>query len=265
MQFLLSTGIGYRTHTLKELEELALAEGYDGLEFNMPPRHLPPEQTERDTSFEGVSSIRTIHAPGDLYDGPRFSSALRDAIALAEKVGATLVNIHPAALSQGGRKNVERGIELIKQLSTETTVTLSYEMLVDPYGLEKDRQAYFLEQQAYTSLEDYIADVKAHNLAATLDTAHLGTWHVPPHTVIPRLGKQLRHVHLSDYSSQLQREHLLLGEGELDLKKFLRTLQAAAPDIAVTVELHSPETREAVVSAIRDSMVYLRDAFKDSK
>lgn len=262
MQFLLSSGIGYCTHTLRELEDLVLAEGYDGLEFNMPPRHLPPEQTARDAAVESVSSIRAIHAPGDVYDGPRFSGALRDAIALAEKVGATLVNIHPPALSQGGRENVRRGIELIKELSQETKVTIAYEMLVDPYGLELERQAYFQEQQAYTSLNDYIADVTKHALAATLDTAHVGTWQLAPINIIPRLGQQLRHVHLSDYSSKLKREHLLLGEGELDLKKFLRTLEATMPDITVTVELHPPETREAVARAIHDSMVYLQDAFK---
>lgn len=53
MKFLLSTGIGYKTHTLQELEALALAEGYDGLELNMPPRHVSPEETIRDVGMKG--------------------------------------------------------------------------------------------------------------------------------------------------------------------------------------------------------------------
>jgi sugar phosphate isomerase/epimerase len=258
MRFLLSTGIGYKTHSLRELEELALSEGYDGLELNVPPRHVSPEETVRDTAYTTVSTIRAIHAPGDVYDGPRFRSALLDTLALAKQLRTPLINVHPPALSVGGRENIQQGIALIKEMEEESETTIVYEVLVNPAGLEVHRQAYFTEQQAYTSLEDYVADVKKYDLGASLDTAHLGTWNIPPHEFIPVLGKNLKHVHLSDYSSKMKQEHLLLGEGELDLVTFLHTLQHEAPDISVTVELHPPATRAEVVSAVQHSVRYIK-------
>lgn len=265
MKLLLSTGIGYKTHRLRDLERLALEAGYDGLELNLPPRHLAADETNRDTAYDSVSTIRAIHAPGDVYDGPRFASALRDTLALADQLSVPLINIHPAVLSVGGRDNVLRGIELIKEYEKKSDISIVYEMLVDPAGLEADRQAYFIEQQAYVSMDDYLADVQQYDLAATLDTAHLGTWHIPPHKYIAQLGQHLKHVHLSDYSSKLKREHLLLGDGELDLKTFLQTLHVQAPDITVTVELHPPATADKVVEVIQKSITYIRDALLDKK
>ncbi|MDP3997513.1 MAG: sugar phosphate isomerase/epimerase [bacterium] len=260
MKFLLSTGIAYKTHTLKELENLALAEGYDGLELNVPPRHVSAEETNRDKAYGTVSTIQAIHAPGDVYDRPRFSNALKDTITLAQQLGTPLINIHPPTLSVGSRENVIRGIELIKKMEIEYKGTIAYEVLVNPYGLEPGRHAYFLEQQAYLSLEDYLADVKGYNLAATLDTAHLGTWNIQPHEFIPALGEHLKHVHLSDYSSKIQREHLMLGEGELDLHLFLKILSKSNPDITVTVELHPPTTQKEVAEALQKSMAYIQQS-----
>lgn len=260
MKFLLSSGIGYRTHTLAALEKLALSEGFDGLELNLPPRHLPPEETIRDTSYDLLSAVGAIHAPGDLYDQKRFASALNDSVALAKTLKVPLINIHPPALSAGGRANVERGIDLIQRKTAETNLAITYEVLVNPYGLEKERRPYFIKQQAYESLEDYAADVKQHNLAATLDTAHVGAWGVDPRQFIRMLGANLKHVHLSDYSASLQREHLLLGQGDLDLAGFLQVLKGTAPAMTVTVELHSPRTKEEVKQAVRQSRQYIMQA-----
>lgn len=262
MNILLSSGIGFRTHTLAELEKLIMAEGYAGLELNMLPRNLPSSETKRDTAYEAVTSIKAIHAPSDLYDAPRFVSALNDTVTLAQQLNVPLINIHPAVLSVGGRENVIHGIELIKQKEEETGLTIAYEVLVDPNGLQSDRYEYFTSQQAYYSLEEYVADVKTYNLAATLDTTHIGTWKKVPHELITELGSNLKHVHISDYSSELKREHLLLGEGELDLVAFLNTLQEHNPDITITVELHPPTTKEEVEKAIKQSMEYITEALK---
>lgn len=258
MKYLLSSGIGYRTHTLREIEELARNEGFDGLELNLPPRHLPADESKRDTDYTSVTTIKAIHAPGDVYDYTRFTSALQDTLKLAEQLNAPLINIHPATLSEGGRENVVQGIKAIKEAEETTTITIAYEILVNPYGLEEDRQQYFLQQQAYDSPQDYVADVKKYDLTATLDAAHLGAWGIPSHEFIAALGENLKHVHLSDYSKQQKREHLLLGEGDLDLITFLKELEQRVQEtIHVTVELHPLATREEVVQAIRKSAQYI--------
>lgn len=194
-----------------------------------------------------------------MYDAQRFESALVDSLSLAQQLSVPLINIHPPTLAVGGRQNVLAGIELIKKIAQETHITIAYEMLVDPDGLA-DRQDYFRQHQAYLTLEDYVADVKKYSLAATLDTAHLGTWNVEPREFISVLGENLHHVHLSDYSSTIKREHLLLGDGDLDWSTFLRTLQQYFPDITVTVELHPPLTRAEVVRAVKLSRQYVRQA-----
>lgn len=102
MKILLSTGVGYSTYALPDIEKLALGLGYDGVEIVMPPRHLGRQETWRDTSYDGLTHALAVHSPGDIYDQPRFRSALDDVLGIAQIVGASKVVSHPASLKYGG-------------------------------------------------------------------------------------------------------------------------------------------------------------------
>ena len=261
MKLLLSSGIGYRTHTLKELSALVESVGMHGLELNLPPRNRPTSETTRDTDYKGIPNILAIHAPGDTYDLPRFTKALEDTLAVANAEHIPLINIHPASLAYGGRKTVQSAIELIKKAQRSTTATICYEILVDPNGLAPDRIEHFKKQQAYYSIEEYLADIKEHNLPSTLDTAHLGTYGITNVSEwIEKFSPQLTHVHLSNYSKAQTKEHLPVNEGDVDLTTFLQTLQKTHPNITVTTELHPLDTREDVEQTIKETAKFIKNA-----
>lgn len=264
MKILLSTGVGYLTHTLPEVEKMALDLGYDGVEVVMPPRHMDAKESSklRDTSYSALTHAVSVHAPGDIYDQPRFRSALDDACGIAGMIGASIVVIHPATREHGGRDNVTESIGYIKQKQRDTNIAIVYEVLVDPNSVEKSRQEWFRKRQAYEKLEQWIADVKDYDLAACLDTAHIGTWNVAPETLLEKLGNNLAHVHFGDYDAEKKIEHLIPGTGNVALTPFLRTLANTHPDITLTVELQPPTTVTAVENVARQSIEFIRNVLE---
>jgi sugar phosphate isomerase/epimerase len=264
MRFLLSSGAAFRICTLKETQALAAELGYDGLELMLPPRNVPAQDSDRDTDYEVLKKVPVVHAPNDLFDEARFVSALREGIDVARLIGAPAVNMHPPSLSFGGRDNVRRGIEIIQQTQRESGLRVLYEVLVDPTGLSAERRASFKETQAYYSVEEWVTDIEEYDLAATLDTCHIGTWGKDPAYYLQRLGSRLQHVHFSDYSRTQTKEHLVPGEGDVDLAGFLRTLAQTHPDITVTVEINPEDSVEGAREAARRSRDYIRGVLAES-
>lgn len=257
MQILLGTGAGYKTQTLKEIEELALQLGYDGVELMPPPMHVPPGESQRDTNYASLTHAPVMHAIGDIYDQPRFRAALDASLTIAQQNNIHVINIHPASATFGGRQNVLEGIQYIKEVEKKTGLTVAYEMLVDPHGVHPERQAWFQEQQAYTSLEDWIQDVIEFDLHATIDTCHAGTWHKPPAELIKPLGQHLTHIHFSDFDQAEKIEHVIPGTGQVELKEFLHVLAKERPAVTLTVEINPGQTKEEVKTDAKQSLHFI--------
>lgn len=258
MKVLLTSGIGYQTHTLPEIEALARKLGYDGLELMLPPRHVPPEQARRDTAYHTLTQpVPVIHAPTDIYDQPRFRASLDVACDVATITQTPIITIHPPAWKYGGRKNLEDGMTYIKNKEQETGLVIAYEVLVNPAALKPDRRPFFLEQQAYFTVRDWIDDVKKYSLHACLDTTHLASWGEDPAAPLAKLGSHLVHVHVSDYNHKNQEEHLLPGTGDIDLAKFLQTLPQTHPGLSLTLEVQPGDTVAQVEAAAQAGIEYI--------
>jgi sugar phosphate isomerase/epimerase len=260
MQILLSSGAAFKVFSLKETEDLALSLGYSGLELMPPPAHLPPEESDRDTAYETLAHTPVMHAIGDIYDQSRFRSALDRSIAIAQQNYIQTINIHPASAAFGGRDNVVSGIEYIKAKEAETGLTITYEMLVDPNGVHADRKQWFIEQQAYTKLEDWIKDVIDFDLHASIDTCHAGTWNINPADLIEPLGSHLTHVHFSDFDTEKKEEHVVPGTGHVQLIEFLQVLHKAHPNTTLTVEINPATTKEEVINQAQASIGFIKTA-----
>lgn len=259
MKILISTGVFYRVASLVQTEAIVREMGYDGVELNLPPRNRPDAETHRDTDYASLGHCMAVHAAGDTYDKQGFAAALTEGVTIAESTGASIVNIHPAPLSLGGRDHVLWAIGEIQRMQAQTDVTIVYEVLVDPNGIGDKRHELFVRDQAYMSVDAWVDDVNTHTLPATIDSCHVGTWHIPPAAVIPKIGANLKHVHFSDYSMQKQIEHLVPGDGDVQLKEFLHELKRSRPDIFITVELHPANTLEDAVEDAKRTISYIRE------
>lgn len=260
MQILLSSGIACQTHSLRQTEQFARELGYDGIELMLPPRHRRGGALETQGEITSLSTVRVVHAPNDFYDAARFRSSLTDALTAAQAVGAPVVTIHPASAYFGGRRNVEQGIALIKDLERSSGIVIGYEVLARAVGTDSGWHTHIAKQQPYRTLAEWLGDVRRYHLAATLDTCHVATWGEDPARYIETLGKRLVHVHFSDYDQRGAREHLIPGHGGIALSSFLRTLADRAPEMTVTVEVNPCTTPAESVRSAHESIQFIRDA-----
>ncbi|MEX1997701.1 MAG: sugar phosphate isomerase/epimerase [Candidatus Andersenbacteria bacterium] len=226
MKVLLST----RTHPPQAVEAIALELGFDGIEVVMPSRikRMAP------VNYDGLTHVYAVHAPLDYYDSPRFSQALKDAVAVAGQLGATLVTIHPPSAhpSCGGAMNVHQGLHLLKNYAVLHRCTIACEVLSRP------KTPVHELQQAYRAPRYWLLDIVQHEVAATLDTTHVAAWNEDPTQYIGLLNQRLRHVHVSDYARKDQVEHLFPGTGDLNWPEFLGALrqQSQQQEISITLE-----------------------------
>jgi sugar phosphate isomerase/epimerase len=256
MRVLYSTGNLYRTHNLRESEEMLLSLGYFGMELMLPPVNRESVK-ERDTDYGSVSSVKVIHARSDFFDGDRFKASLDNAVEVGKMISVDKINIHPASKALGGRENVVRTIEYIRLVEEKAKMDIFYELLVNPEGVSKEGQAWFKRQAPYESIDEYISDVKEFDLKATLDVCHIGTWGTDTVEVIELVGDTLAHVHLSDYDKTTREEHVQLGDGDLEIASVVQKLHETKPDLTVTIELFSSESRDKNEAMAKKSIEYI--------
>lgn len=227
MKLLLST----RKHDPQEIEELALAMGFDGIEFFMPARSSEDISGWRNSIME-LKTVKAIHAPNGIYGYHEFNSALCDSLSTVIEMGVPILNIHPPSVHENfhGRKNVEESLNLMIELSKQyPTLTICCEVLGLP-----TKPHHFI-QRSHQGPAEWLKDIKTYGLFATLDTTHIVSWGEDPAWYVHQLGDQLRHVHISDFANSEQ--HLFPGEGEIVWDGFFEALkEQSRPDLHLTIE-----------------------------
>jgi sugar phosphate isomerase/epimerase len=170
------------------------------------------------------------------------------ALRLAAEVGATVVTVHPGALSSArAEKNaawrsLEETAAIIDQWAGESGLCVGIE------NMEKRSREIFCFPADVARL---FAQPRRH-LRLTLDLAHTRTL-MDPLAYLQQIRAQwIGHVHLSD--NGLSATHLPLGQGELPVEALLESLGRVYSGI-VSLEGYIPGEGERLLS---DNMVYLR-------
>jgi sugar phosphate isomerase/epimerase len=148
------------------------------------------------------------------------------AVELAEKVGASLVVVHPPyRWQQRYRTWLEDGLP---DLSSRTEVRIAVENMF-PVRVRGRRVGTF---HAVSTLEDLegFDDV-------VLDTSHAAVAGLDLVESFKALRHRLRHVHLSDNAGKGWDSHLPVGEGVLPLDGFLSALATAKFAGTVSLEI----------------------------
>jgi sugar phosphate isomerase/epimerase len=194
-----------------------------------------------------VLDPRRKHFPTLLSDGRlRRVDLLCTAVDVAEELGAPVVSMWSGAAPAGAP--VERswdllldGCDRVLAHAERRGITLAFEpepgMLVETLA-------------DYELLRERLGDPPA--LGLTLDVGHIVCLEPMSVTECVRRGAEtLAHVHIEDMRRGVH-EHLMFGDGELDLEESLRVLSEIGYQGLVAVELsrHAHMAHQAVPAAI---------------
>ncbi|HET6727313.1 MAG TPA: TIM barrel protein, partial [Nitrososphaeraceae archaeon] len=94
------------------------------------------------------------------------------------------------------------------------------------------------------------------SIGLNLDIGHFFCVGEDPSQVIYKLSEYVRHVHLEDICADRTHNHLILGEGAINIDSALRSLKDIGYDGFVTVELYPYQ--ECPAYAAREAMKFIK-------
>jgi L-ribulose-5-phosphate 3-epimerase len=257
---------GLADHRIDDALELLAEHGYAGVALTLDHVHfdpLAPRLRARaarlrlrleslglacvvETGARFVLDPRRKHFPTLVSDGrERRVDLLCRAVDVAAELGAPVVSLWSGTAPEdadGAWELLLGGVDRVLRHADRAGITLAFEP--EP-GMLVERLDDF----------DRLARELGHpeRLALTLDIGHCVCLEdESPQECIRRAGARLAHVHIEDMVRGVH-EHLLFGEGELDLPAALAALEDIGYDGLVAVELsrHSHKAHEVVPAAMR--------------
>ena len=203
--------------------------GYSSVEVMVT--HDPATQEPgplAETAAEFGLSVDTIHAPFLVFTRRVFGSdpigKVEKTASLAREVGAGTVVIHPPYRWQYPyRRWVEHGIG---ELMAETGVSIAVENMF-PLRLGGSRAGLRLHD----------GHLLPDDSPLVLDTSHAAVSGLSPSEAHGRLGRRVRHIHLSNNAGKGWDSHLPLDRGVLPIAEFLTELSGNGYDGTISLEL----------------------------
>jgi sugar phosphate isomerase/epimerase len=252
---------GLADHRIDDALELLAEHGYAGVALTLDHAHfdpLAPRLRARaarlrlrleslglacvvETGARFVLDPRRKHFPTLVSEGrERRVDLLCRAVDVAHELGAPVVSLWSGAAPEDAWDLLVDGVGRVLRHAEGAGVTLAFEP--EP-GMLVER------------LEDYerLATDLGHPdaLAITLDIGHcVCIEDESPEDCIRRAGDKLAHVHIEDMVRGVH-EHLMFGEGELDLPAALNALEGYEGLVAVELSRHSHKAHEVVPAAMR--------------
>ena len=259
---------GLSDHRLEDALTLLAENGYAGVALTLDHIHFDPlaprlraraarlrselEELGLDcvveTGARFILDPRRKHFPTLVSDGrQKRVDLLRTAVDVAFELGAPVVSMWSGSLAEGEDRErawdlLVEGTQRVVEHAEDTGVTLAFEpepgMLVEALA-------------DYEELQERLGH--PNGLGLTLDIGHIICLEPMSVTECVRRGAPtLAHVHIEDMRRGVH-EHLMFGEGELDLDETLRVLSEIEFGGLVAVELsrHSHAAHETVPAARR--------------
>jgi sugar phosphate isomerase/epimerase len=254
MEFAFSTN-AFKKYSLVETINVLSEIGYTGIEILCDIPHAYPK-TQSDSDISEIRQLIsrldvrlsnlnafTFFAIGNTYHPSWIESdpsyrKLRvdhtiDCIKLARKLGAKNISTEPGGpimnneLSQDqSLKLFEDGINQVLNTAEKENVTILIEPEPDLLIENSDQFIHFIK------------NFDSESVGLNLDIGHFFCVGEDPSKVIHKLSEYIRHVHLEDISADRRHNHLILGEGAIDIRSALKSLKDIGYDGFITVELY---------------------------
>ncbi len=254
MQFAFSTN-AFKRFSLKDTINTLAEIGYEGVEILCDiPHAYPKTLTNSDineikqllsklgTSISNLNSF-TLFAIGDTYHPSWIESdpELRkmriahtlDCIKLARKLDVSNISTEPGGpiinqrLSENELLKIfENGIHEILDTAENENVTVLVEP--EPRLLIENSQQFIR----------FIKNFDSKYIGLNFDVGHFFCVGEDPSQVIYRLSDYVRHVHLEDIAADRTHQHLMLGEGAINIDSVLKSLKDIGYEGFITIELY---------------------------
>lgn len=272
MEFAFSTN-AFKKYSLIETINVLSEIGYKGIEILCDIPHAYPK-TQSDSDISEIRQLIsrlgirlsnlnafTLFAIGDTYHPSWIESdpsyrKLRidhtiDCIKLARKLGAKNISTEPGGpimnneLSQDqSLKLFEDGINQVLNTAEKENVTILIEPEPDLLIENSDQFIHFIK------------NFDSESVGLNLDIGHFFCVGEDPSKVIHKLSEYIRHVHLEDISADRRHNHLILGDGAIDISSALKSLKDIGYDGFITVELYPYQ--DCPVYAANQSMKFIK-------
>jgi len=270
MKFAFSSNAFLRCDLLEAMRIIS-AIGYEGIEImaDVPhayPLHLTDGSIReiraglRECNLE-ISNINAFmhHADGDTYHpswiekdpalrAKRVDYTVR-CIDLAEKLGARSISTEPGGPLEGMSR--EKALRLYREglaAVEERAKQRGIRILIEPEpGLLIESSSEFL---------DLFRELDPEVFGLNFDVGHFFCVREDPSELIRSMKALTHHFHLEDIAATRKHQHLMLGEGAIDLPHVLNTIEEIGFAGFVTVELYTYE--HAAADAALRAFKYLQ-------
>jgi sugar phosphate isomerase/epimerase len=178
-------------------------------------------------------------------------------LSLAKEIGAPNVTTEP-----GGPLENRTWNECLKLFIEELKPVVEH--------AEKVQVPLLIEPEPGLLIDQYLefaSKIQSPYLGLNFDIGHSYCVSDDPATTIKRFGKLIKHVHLEDIAATRVHHHMIPGEGVIDFKATLQSLQEIQYQDWVTIELYtcheSPDqaatiARERILKIANDAKVVLK-------
>lgn len=200
--------------------------------------------------------VSAVHAPCLLFTqrvwGTEPWGKLERSAEMAHDVGADVVVVHPPFRWQ---KEYAAGfVDGIAALEESTGIAFAVENMYPWRASQKRGMEMYLP--GWDPSEEPYANT-------TIDLSHAAIARSDPIAMADRLGRRLRHVHLTDGTGSAKDEHLVPGRGSMNAAAFLRHIAAAgfAGEIVLEINTRKCGTREDREADLAESLAFAREHF----
>ena len=234
--------------------------GYDAVEVMVGIDALSQQVAAvKNLSEHHAMPISAIHAPCLLFTQRVWGNdpwvKLERSAEMAHAVGADTVVVHPPFRWQ--RDYAAGFVEGIASLEASTDMVFAVENMYPWRASTRGRRA---RVEMYVPGWDPSLQSYAHT---TLDLSHAAIAKTDAIDLATRMGRTLRHIHLTDGTSSPKDEHLVPGRGGMRAKEFLRYLSAIGFDGHIVLEINTRKaaTREERERDLVESLEFAREHF----
>jgi sugar phosphate isomerase/epimerase len=227
--------------------------GYDAVEVMVGIDALSQQTSAiKQLSDHHAMPVCAVHAPCLLFTqrvwGIEPWGKLERSAEMAAEVGAAVVVVHPPFRWQ---KSYARDfVDGIAALEESTGIAFAVENMYPWRASSRVMEMYLPgwdpSSQTYAN--------------TTIDLSHAAIAGSDPIAMADRLGRRLRHIHLTDGTGSAKDEHLVPGRGAMGAAGFLRRLAEVGFDGEIVLEINTRKCRDTAEreADLRESLQFAR-------